>query len=118
MGSRCRTYEMLTLLGSLVLLTCACLFSEHASGAVTELTDANFFDYAKDKDVLLVDFFAPWCSDCKALDPDFENAAATLGTRSVDLAKVDCFGAGKGLCSTYGVKKWPTLKNFNRGQYR
>jgi len=108
---------MMTLLGSLFLLLTSCgLLVKHAS-AVTELTDSNFFDYAKDKDVLLVDFYAPWCSDCKALDPDFENAALNLGSRSVDLAKVDCFGAGKGLCSTYGVKQWPTLKNFNRGQY-
>ena len=28
--------------------------------AVTELSDENFFNYAKDKDVLLVDFYAPW----------------------------------------------------------
>lgn len=87
-------------------------------GAVTELNDGNFYEYAKDKDVLLVDFYAPWCPDCKNLDPDFEAAARSLGgRRSTDLAKVDCFGAGKGLCSTYGVKRWPTLKNFNRGQY-
>jgi len=86
-------------------------------GDVTELTDQNFYEYAKDKDVLLVDFYAPWCPDCKNLDPDFAAAARSLGRRSTDLAKVDCFGAGKGLCSTYGVKRWPTLKNFNRGQY-
>lgn len=86
-------------------------------GAVTELDDSNFYDYAKDKDVLLVDFYAPWCPDCKNLDPDFAEAASKLGRRSADLARVDCFGAGKGLCSKYGVKRWPTLKNFNRGQY-
>lgn len=103
---------MMPLFGGLLLI-----LRVHHAFAVTELTDTNFYDYAKDKDVLLVDFYAPWCSDCKALDPDFENAAANLGTRSVDLAKVDCFGAGKGLCGTYGVKRWPTLKNFNRGQY-
>jgi len=106
--------------GSLLLLTCGLLLlSKHATvdATIAELTDANFFDYAKDKDVLLVDFYAPWCPDCKALDPDFAGAARSLGSRSIDLARVDCFGAGKGLCSTYGVKQWPTLKNFNRGQY-
>lgn len=102
---------------SLLLFTAlVCLLVDH-SLAVVELTDTTFYEYAKGKEVLLVDFFAPWCSDCKALDPDFESAAASLGTRSLDLAKVDCFGAGKGLCATYGVRRWPTLKNFNRGQY-
>jgi len=94
----------------------ACLLVDHAL-AVVELTDNTFYDYAKDKDVLLVDFYAPWCGDCKALEPDFESAASSLGARSLDLAKVDCFGAGKGLCETYGIKRWPTLKNFNRGSY-
>ena len=27
---------------------------------IAELTDENFFDYAKSKDTLLVDFYAPW----------------------------------------------------------
>lgn len=110
---------MTPFVGRLLLLTTwvGVLLLPAIYGAVTELNDRNFYEYAKDKDVLLVDFYAPWCPDCKNLDPDFEAAASSLGRRRTDLAKVDCFGAGKGLCATYGVKKWPTLKNFNRGQY-
>jgi len=99
--------------GVLLLAACGGL----AQGAVIELDDNSFYNYAKDRDVLLVDFYAPWCSDCKNLEPDFQAAAVSLGARSIDLAKVDCFGAGKGLCSKYGIKEWPTLKNFNRGTY-
>ncbi|XP_057304091.1 protein disulfide-isomerase A5-like [Hydractinia symbiolongicarpus] len=84
---------------------------------VSELTDNTFLGYAKDKEVLLVNFYAPWCSDCQKLEPEFERAATNLGTRSLDLAKVDCFGSGKGLCEMYGVRSWPQLKNFNRGTY-
>jgi len=112
--------NMTPLVGRLLLLATwvGALLLPGIHGAVTGLNDGNFYEYAKDKDVLLVDFYAPWCPDCKNLDPDFEAAARSLaGRRSTDLAKVDCFGAGKGLCSTYGVKRWPTLKNFNRGQY-
>ena len=27
---------------------------------IAELTDDNFYEYVKDKDVILVDFYAPW----------------------------------------------------------
>jgi len=101
--------------GVLLLAACGGLVPTH--GAVIELDDNSFYDYAKDRDVLLVDFYAPWCGDCKNLEPDFQAAARSLGARSVDLAKVDCFGAGKGLCTKYGIKEWPTLKNFNKGTY-
>lgn len=104
-------------MNSLKLCALLLYFSADYAFAVIELTDQSFYDYAKNKEVLLVDFYAPWCGDCKALEPDFEAAATSLGTRSLDLAKVDCFGAGKNLCETYGIKQWPTLKNFNRGTY-
>ncbi|XP_065060554.1 uncharacterized protein LOC135687814 [Rhopilema esculentum] len=84
---------------------------------ITELTDDNFYEYVKDKNVVLVDFYAPWCSDCKNLDPEINKAADTLETRSGDIAKVDCFGAGKGLCEMYRVKSWPQVKLFRKGNY-
>merc|ERR1712048_435491 len=93
------------------------LFSLCKGVYITELSDGNFFEYAKDKDVLLVDFYAPWCSDCVKLAPEFDRAASQLGSRSMNMAKVDCFGAGKGLCQMYGVRSWPQLKNFNKGTF-
>ena len=57
------------------------------------------------------------CSDCKNLDPEINKAADTLERRSGDIAKVDCFGAGKGLCEMYRVKSWPQLKLFKKGNY-
>jgi len=88
-----------------------------SANAVLELDDASFYSYAAKKQILLVDFYAPWCSDCTKLAPDYEAAAASLGPRSTDLAKVDCFGTGKGLCEMYGVKSWPQLKSFHFGSY-
>ena len=41
------------------LATLVCLLAHHVS-AIPELTDASFYDYAKEKDVLLVNFYAPW----------------------------------------------------------
>jgi len=102
------------MLQQLLVLT---LLLPYASLYVQELTDADFYNYAKDKEVLLVDFYAPWCGDCQRIEPEIQGAANILGGKSADLAKVDCFGAGKGLCAMYGVKSWPQLKNFNKGTY-
>ncbi len=27
---------------------------------ITELTDDNFYEYVKDKDVVMIEFYAPW----------------------------------------------------------
>eukprot|EP00111_Clytia_hemisphaerica_P003213 TCONS_00009153-protein len=94
-----------------------CLYVQMTYGAVNELTDNDFYSYAAKKQVLLVNFYAPWCSDCANLNPHFEGAATTLGPRGADLAKVDCFGAGKGMCEMYSVKSWPQLKSFHFGTY-
>jgi len=94
-----------------------CMLYLHSTNAVTELDDNSFFNFAAKKQVLLVNFYAPWCGDCTALAPHFEGAASSLGPRSTDLAKVDCFGAGKGLCEMYSVKSWPQLKSFHNGNY-
>ncbi|RKF82232.1 Protein disulfide-isomerase [Golovinomyces cichoracearum] len=48
---------------------------------------------------------------CKALAPEFEEAAKELKKRSVKLAKIDCTEEAE-LCQTHGVDGYPTLKIF------
>ncbi|XP_013880516.1 protein disulfide-isomerase A3 [Austrofundulus limnaeus] len=81
---------------------------------VLEYTDDDFETRIGSHDLILVEFFAPWCGHCKRLAPEYE-AAATRLKGIVPLAKVDCT-ANSNVCSKYGVSGYPTLKIFRDGE--
>ncbi|KAL5004683.1 hypothetical protein ScPMuIL_018139 [Solemya velum] len=84
---------------------------------VLEFTDSNFAEKAASHDLMLVEFYAPWCGHCKRLAPEYERAATQLASNDppVPLVKVDCT-AEKDVCSKYGVSGYPTLKIFRNGE--
>ncbi|XP_005989802.1 protein disulfide-isomerase A3 [Latimeria chalumnae] len=81
---------------------------------VLEFTDDDFQSRVGEHELILVEFFAPWCGHCKQLAPEYE-AAATRLKGIVPLAKVDCT-ANSNICSKYGVSGYPTLKLFRDGE--
>lgn len=82
-----------------------------ADSDVTQLKKDSFDEFVKSNDLVLAEFFAPWCGHCKALAPEYEEAATTLKEKNIKLVKVDCTEEAD-LCQTYGVEGYPTLKVF------
>ncbi|KAL8785122.1 MAG: hypothetical protein Q9195_008768 [Heterodermia aff. obscurata] len=78
---------------------------------VHDLKQDTFTDFIKGHDLVLAEFFAPWCGHCKALAPEYEEAATTLKEKDIPLVKVDCT-VEVDLCKDYGVEGYPTVKVF------
>src|SRR4051812_10954979 len=81
-----------------------------------EVTDASF-----EQDVLnagrpvVVDFWAPWCGPCKAIEPALDELADT--TDRVEFVKLD-IDENPRTADTYGVLSLPTVILFDAGAPR
>ncbi|CAD5214912.1 unnamed protein product [Bursaphelenchus okinawaensis] len=82
---------------------------------VVTLTGETFDEFTKEKPLMLVEFYAPWCGHCKKLAPEYEKAAKKLKAHNIPLAKVDAT-VEKKLGDQYGVTGYPTLKILRYGR--
>ena len=82
---------------------------------VTVLTTETFNDFVNEHNLSLVEFYAPWCGHCKALEPEFDKAATVLKKKSIYLAKVDATEEPD-LATEYQIQGYPTLYVFRNGQ--
>ncbi|GAB6019292.1 hypothetical protein CHUAL_000887 [Chamberlinius hualienensis] len=85
---------------------------------VVHLTDSSFEELIAKESSVLVMLYAPWCGHCKAMKPDYVEAAAKLKTDKIPgvLAAVDATKETQ-IASKLGVKGYPTVKYFKDGQF-
>jgi thioredoxin 1 len=85
-----------------------------ASDKVHEISDNTFKDEVINSDKLtLVDFWAPWCSPCKAIAPVIEELASTYEGK-VKFTKLNV-DDNPMTASSYGIRGIPTMILFKNG---
>jgi protein disulfide-isomerase A1 len=74
-----------------LVLLCSSAVAAEDDGDVIVLTAANFDETIKKYDQLMVEFYAPWCGFCQAIEPIYRDAAIKLKEKGskARLAKLD-----------------------------
>lgn len=82
--------------------------------AVTDVTEKTFADEVLMADrLVVVDYWADWCSPCKQLSPVIDELSREYG--DVKFVKVDT-NANPGLAAEQGILSLPTLQFFQGGR--
>eukprot|EP00353_Schmidingerella_taraikaensis_P010239 CAMPEP_0185581214 /NCGR_PEP_ID=MMETSP0434-20130131/18177_1 /TAXON_ID=626734 ORGANISM="Favella taraikaensis, Strain Fe Narragansett Bay" /NCGR_SAMPLE_ID=MMETSP0434 /ASSEMBLY_ACC=CAM_ASM_000379 /LENGTH=124 /DNA_ID=CAMNT_0028199699 /DNA_START=26 /DNA_END=400 /DNA_ORIENTATION=- len=96
------------------ILALFALFAVSTASVVT--LNAETFEDAVESGTAFVKFYAPWCGHCKRLAPTWDKLADEFATEDgVTIAKVDCT-TDRDVCSSQGVRGYPTLKLFTNGE--
>ena len=112
------------------VLALALLIAASVAGAAAEATKWTPAEFErslfatrgscrKDLDVTptphLLKLYAPWCGHCARMAPAFDEAAAALRLRGMEVGKLDCADRARGgaeFCGRLNVRGFPQVKLF------
>lgn len=86
----------------------------------SSLNEQTWEMHMKHYDVVIVNFFAPWCSWCQQLAPTWEAVTKKIhesypeSDRRIRMAKVDCV-AFESLCRKHQITAYPSIRIFIHG---
>lgn len=89
----------------------------HANGVhATPIDGAMFDSFIKEKEIVFVNFFAPWCVWCQRLHPTWEKFAEAVEERRmpINVVTVNCVEEAQ-LCRQMKIMAFPTLRWFQGG---